>query len=137
MSQPLRILFLLTFGNLGLLAYFTIFGALFPNRIARTKALADTMPGRSFLIGLVNFGFFGGLALGFIALSEFVGSEFLALPAIILLGLIGAGASFGLAAVSQLLSERIWPEMPFELFTIIVLSALVVMSHNQVNRPTS
>lgn len=113
MQDALRILLLLAFLNLGLVAYFLTLTALFPRRIAKTRAAADLMPGRSFAVGLVNFLFFGALTLVIFALANNIGNEALrtliTLPALLFLTLLGLGLSFGLAGMVQLVGERLAP----------------------------
>ncbi|MBI3244649.1 MAG: hypothetical protein HYZ49_20415 [Chloroflexi bacterium] len=103
---------LLIFGfNLALVAFFVVLNALFPRRIARTKMVADAMPGRAFAVGLVNFLFFGAITFILFTLVGQVGNELLkvilALPALFFLSALSVGLSFGLAGMVQLVGERL------------------------------
>jgi len=113
MQEILRIATILTLLNLGLFAYFLTLTALFPKRIARTRAAADLMPGRSLAVGLVNFLFFGALTLVIFALANNIGNEairtLVTLPALLFLTVLGLGLSFGLAGMVQLVGERLAP----------------------------
>ena len=113
MQEILRLATILTLLNLGLLAYFLTLTALFPKRVAKTRAAADLMPGRSLAVGLVNFLFFGALTLIIFALANNIGNEairtLVTLPALLFLTVLGLGLSFGLAGMVQLVGERLAP----------------------------
>ncbi len=113
MQDALRIALLLGLLNIGLVAYFLAIRALFPRRVARARAVADQMPGRSFAIGLVNSLFFGAILLVLLGLGGNINNEFfrsiLTLPAILILTLLGIGLSFGLAGIVELIGERLAP----------------------------
>ena len=110
MNDALRLISALLFGNLFLVAYFAALGALFPRRLAHARAVADATPGRAFVVGLINAGFFGALILAFSALADWAGNELPRLPALFLLALVGVGVSLGLAAVAELVGERLRPQ---------------------------
>lgn len=110
MTDALSIVGLLLFGNLFLVAYVAVLGALFPRRLSQTRAVADTLPGRAFVVGLINVGFFGAVILAFSALADWAGNELPRLPALLLLALVCAGLSLGLAAVAELVGERLRPQ---------------------------
>jgi hypothetical protein len=97
----------LVIGYVCLAALFVTLRALFPHRLARTQSLAGRMPGRAFLVGLVNALFFAALALAFIALSQWVGAEVLGLPALLFVAVLAVGLTIGLAGVAQLVGQRI------------------------------
>lgn len=113
MQDALRIITLLILINIGLVAYFLTLGVLFPRRVAKTRTVADLMPGRSFAVGLVNFLFFGAITLVLFNIAERVGNQFvktiLTLPALFFLAVLGIGLSFGLAGMVQLVGERLAP----------------------------
>lgn len=109
MTEALRLIALLVFGNLCLVAFVLALEALFPRRLARTRALADEMPGRAFLAGAVNAVFFGAIILILFAIpSDWLG-ELPRLPAVGLLGLVSIGLSYGLAGVARLVGGRLRP----------------------------
>src|SRR5262245_54680356 len=113
MQDALRIAILILLLNTGLVAYFLALRALFPRRVARTRALAEQMPGRSFAVGLVNYLFFGAILLVLIGLSSNITNEvlrgLLSLPVIVLATVLGIGLSFGLAGMVELVGERLAP----------------------------
>jgi hypothetical protein len=81
--------------------------ALFGEWVARTQQVITTRPGRAFVVGLVNFLFFGLLVLVFLSLQEDTGSDLALLPGLLILAILVAGLSFGLAAFARLLGERL------------------------------
>lgn len=108
----------LAFGSLTLTSFFLVVGALFPNRVARTRTMADGSPGRAFGVGLINLIFFSALAALFFALAENTRLEFLALPGLMLLALLVVGLTFGLTAMAQLVGDRLAPTQPTTLRSI-------------------
>jgi hypothetical protein len=68
------------------------------------------MPGRSFVVGLVNLVFFGAVMLVLFSLADrFHGAGLRALGGIFL-ALLSIGVSFGLAGVAQVVGARIKDE---------------------------
>jgi hypothetical protein len=92
-----------------LTAFFTVTELLFPARIERIREVADEQPGRSLLLGSVNLLFFGAIALVFIGVAEDTGMDILALPGLLIAGVLALALAFGLTAVVQLLGERTTP----------------------------
>ncbi|MGQ0604794.1 MAG: hypothetical protein ACT4QE_24195, partial [Anaerolineales bacterium] len=113
-SEPLmddlfRAVVVLIVGNILVTPFILSVGALFPRRVARTRALAESMPGRSLVIGVINVLFLGGLAVALSALADSVGNELPRLPAVLIIALVIIGLTFGLTAVAQLIGERLRP----------------------------
>jgi hypothetical protein len=94
---------------ISLVAFFAVLYLFFPQRIDKTRLVLESAPGRSFLVGLVNFGFFAALALAFFALGNWAGVELLGLVGLLLLIVPGVGAIFGLAGVVEFVSDRLAP----------------------------
>jgi len=114
MTDILRIFFIIILLTIALAAYFLVIGALFANRTAKTQRVITAMPGRSFGVGLVNFAFFGTIALVLFSLAENAGSVvkvILTLPALLIAAVLAIMLSFGLAGMVNLLGERIIPEV--------------------------
>lgn len=109
MNDLLNLLLALGFCVLTLSAYALTLQALFPQRLARARAVAKAMPGRAFGLGLINLGFFLGIALAFSALADATGAAFIRLPAVVLVLVVSWALSFGLAAVLDLVGERLFP----------------------------
>lgn len=101
---------LVVLGALILAAFFVVLAALFPERLARTRAIAGRAPGRAFVIGLINAFFLTVLALAMLAVSSWTNIQLIALPALVLFGLLATGVTFGLGGVVLLLGERLLPE---------------------------
>jgi hypothetical protein len=95
-----------------LLPGFIVLGALFPTRLAQTQANAARWPGRSFLVGMVNFIFFLVTTLVLLALVERTAGllrTILTLPALVIATVLLVMISFGLAGVARLIGERLAP----------------------------
>ena len=97
-----------------LACYLLVFGALFPARVDKSAEHLRAALWRSFWIGLVNFLFFGAIVLLLFALSEGVRKSILGvillLPAATITIAIFAFLSLGLASLSAVLGERLFPE---------------------------
>ena len=76
MPDILRLFLVIILLTIGLVAYFLVAGALFPQRVAKTKAGVQSLPGRAFGIGLVNLVFFTVVALVLISVSEKISNGF-------------------------------------------------------------
>jgi hypothetical protein len=107
MPQAIGLAVAILFGEVCLVALFITLRALFPHRLARAQTVADRMPGRALLVGLVNFLFFSALTLAFVALSQLTKVALLGLPGVFFLALLAIGLSLGLASVAQLVGQRV------------------------------
>jgi len=110
MGEILALAVLIVLTGVGLVAFFAVLEVFFPRRIERTYLSLKGGLGRSFLIGVVNFVFFGAVALAFFALAK--GTRIEILGAIGLIALIppAVGVVFGLAGVTAFVSQRIAPQ---------------------------
>ena len=90
-----------------LVAFFAVLQVLFPLRIAKIQEAIEARPGRSFLLGLVNFAFFLAIGIGLFALSGRGSIRVLAVITIIYMAALAAGVCFGLASVVQLVGGRL------------------------------
>jgi len=114
MSDIVRLILIIILLTIGLVAYFLVANALFPQRIAKTKAMIQSMSARSFGVGLVNFVFFAVIAIVLLAVAENTGAfleRILNIPAIIILAFLAIVLSFGLTGMSNLIGERILPDV--------------------------
>jgi len=96
-----------------LAAYFLVIGTLFTNCASKTQRVITSMPGRSFGVGLVNFLFFGVIALVLFSIAENAANiiKFILItPAALIAAALAIMLSFGLAGIANLLGERIFPE---------------------------
>ena len=115
MSDIVRLFLIVILLIAGFAAYFLVVNALFAPRVARTRSIAQSMPGRSFGIGLVNFIFFAVIALVLFSVAENTGPfirGILTIPAMIILVFLAIALSLGLAGMSNLIGERIFPDLP-------------------------
>jgi hypothetical protein len=110
MNDALPLLAVFVFGNLFLVAFFMVLNALFPRRVSQTRTVADKMPGRAFLAGLINVAFFAAIILVFSALADWIGNGLPRVPAVVVLAILSMGLSFGLAGVVELIGERVRPQ---------------------------
>ena len=97
-----------------LACYFLVFAALFPPRVDKASEHLRGSLWRAFWIGLVNFLFFGAIVLLLFALTDGARRSalgvILLLPAATITIAIFAFLSLGLASMSALLGERLFPE---------------------------
>ena len=99
-----------------------LFRSLFANRAAKTQRVLTAMPGRSFGVGLVNFLFFGVIALVLFSVAGNAGSfvkVILTIPALLITAVLAIMLSFGLAGMANLLGELILPEITIWKRTLI------------------
>lgn len=108
--EYLGALILVILSALTLIAYFLSVALLFPRRVSLSQQAASEMPGRSFVLGLINTLFFTALIFGFIALADGTGAQFLYLPALLLIILYLVGLSYGLSGLILLTGERLLPD---------------------------
>lgn len=115
MSDIVRLLLILILLIVGFAAYFLVLNALFAPRLTRTTSIAQSMPARSLGIGFVNFAFFAVIAVALLSLAEnaepFI-KGILTIPAMIILAILSIALSLGLAGMSKLIGERIFPDIP-------------------------
>jgi hypothetical protein len=113
MSDILRLILALILLTIGLAAFFLVLNALFSERVTKAKLVVQSMPARSFGIGLVNFVFFFVIAAVLLSVAENAGPfirGILTIPALIILVFLVIVLSLGLAGMSNLLGERIFPD---------------------------
>ncbi len=105
MSEATALIILAPLVALSMVALFVAMGALFPRQIADVKSKSSDMPGRSFLLGLINVVFLSVIAA---ALSG--AGDFPQLLALLLFAILVIGLAFGLAGMAPLIGERLLPE---------------------------
>ena len=113
MTDIVRLFLIIILLTIGLAAYFLVIGTLFTNRAAKTQRVITTMPGRSFGVGLVNFAFFGVIALVLFSLADKAGDfvkVILITPALLITATLAIMLSFGLIGMINFLCESILPE---------------------------
>ena len=105
MPEALALLILAPLLTVTLVALFVVMGALFPRQIAAVKSTGSEMPGRSFLLGMINV-----LFLSVIAAALSGGGDLPQLLALLLFAVLVVGLAFGLAGLAPLIGERLLPE---------------------------
>ena len=113
MSDILRLFFIIVLLTIGLAAYFLVISALFANRVAKVQRVINQMPGRASGVGLVNFLFFGVIAIILFSVAENTSGAIqviLTIPALLIAALLIIILSFGLAGMVNVVGERILPE---------------------------
>lgn len=113
MKDFFNLLAILALASLSLSAFFSALNLLFPRRTAKTRTVAEAMPGRATLVGFINFLFFGAAGLALITLADRVGNGLLKaifiLPALVFLALLLISLCFGLAGMTLLIGARLAP----------------------------
>jgi hypothetical protein len=83
----------------------------FSRKISRVILVVERIPGRSFLLGLVNSLFIAAIILGIVALADRSGIEIIAVIAVVLLGFFICVLSLGLTSMSRIIGERMFPKL--------------------------
>ncbi len=104
MAEGLQLIIIVLFSGGTLAALLVLLPALLPRRVARAQQIAQNSPGRAFVIGLVNFLFFGVLIAIFAQGGDIGGL----IAGTILLALLAVTA-VGLAAINQIVQGRLYP----------------------------
>jgi len=113
MTDILRLFFIIILLTIGLAAYFLVLTALFANRVTKAQRIINQMPGRAIGVGLVNFLFFGVIAMVLFSVAENTSGAIkviLTMPALLISALLTILLSFGLAGMANVVGERILPE---------------------------
>ncbi len=108
--ETFSLLLIAIFGAGTLIAFFLLMDVFFSRKIQQIQHVAEQITGRSFLLGLVNFLFFGAICLALISLSDRTGLGFIAIPALLIAFVLVLGLLLGLSAITQLVGERVFPE---------------------------
>ena len=110
MAEGFSVIVVSLLGGATLVALFSVMAVLFPRQADAAQRAAEAMPGRSFLLGLVNVGFLTIAGLAFSALGDGLGAAIVKLLALPPLLAVLLGLAFGLAAMSLLIGERLAPD---------------------------
>jgi len=105
MAEGLQLTIIILFSWGTLAALLVLLPALLPGRVARAQQIAQNSPGRAFVIGLVNFLFFGVLIAIFAQGAQLGGL----IAATIFLALLAVTA-VGLSAINQIVQGRLYPK---------------------------
>lgn len=107
MSELLTAVGVIIGGVICLAAFFVVLTVLFGGVTERIHTVALAKPAWAFLIGLINLLFFAVVALLFFSLRDSTGIDLLALPALLIAGLLLLALCFGLAAVAQIIGQGV------------------------------
>jgi len=115
MSEILRIFIAVLILTISLATYFLAITAMFQQRVTKTKTVIETIPGRSFGVGLVNFLFFFVIAFVLLAFAERVQSGvvkwIVTIPALIVIAFLTIILSFGLTAMATFVGEKTFSDV--------------------------
>ena len=110
MNETLTGLIIVSLSLASLVAYLTVWRALFAERVTALQTVAAATPLRAFVVGLVNLVFFGVLVVALSAIAGRGGAAALLwLPALIAVVCLAVALGFGLSAFAQTLGERLLP----------------------------
>ena len=113
MTDILRLFFIIILLTIGLAAYFLVLDVLFANRVTKAQRVINQIPARAIGVGLVNFLFFGVMAIILLSVAENANGVIkvvLTLPALLITVLLAIALSFGLVGMANIVGERILPE---------------------------
>ena len=113
MTDILRLLFIVLLLTVSLAAYFLVVSAFFPHRVDKAQRALNQMAGRAFGVGLINFLFFGVLAIVLFSVAESTSGlirAILTFPALIITSFLTVLLTFGLAGIVRELGARLFPE---------------------------
>jgi hypothetical protein len=112
MKEILTISIAVVILTINLIPFFIAFGVLFPARTAKTVEAATRLPGRSFVVGMINFTFFLVFALALFSLSDRLDGllkTVLILPALVISIILSIMLGAGLGSMAVLVGERLVP----------------------------
>lgn len=122
MDDTIGLVLLLTISAAGVIALLALMPFLLPEKAARSRQVISATPGRAFIIGLVNFLFFGVIAA---ILGQ--GGDVGGLLALFVLLALAALAAVGLGGLVILLRERIYPEPSTGLRHTVLTAGLLTL----------
>ncbi len=122
MQEFMRLLWLIAF-EIGVVALLLLCDAMLPGLLARTRRTLAAMPGRSFLVGLVNSAFFGVLCAALLAPGGGIAPVGLTLTTLLL-----ALVAVGLAAAARIVGERLRPGASDSLRQFVIGASVLVVA---------
>jgi hypothetical protein len=123
MNNIFGLLFIIIFGGVGLISIFTVIGLLLPNLVDQTRTVLETSPGRSLLLGAINFLCVGILDALFIWLAQLVNNVKVIGGILVIIGgiitiTLALLVFLGLASLANLLGHHVGePNNDFNAFT--------------------
>ncbi|MCL4869438.1 MAG: hypothetical protein KJ063_10740 [Anaerolineae bacterium] len=129
MPELLRFLLIALFSGWTFMAFLVAIGLLLPRFTDVSAQVLRTMPGRSFLLGLVNGLFLGLIAVVLFQIGQriggFFGGMFGLTGLIILLGLLGLSA-LSLAGMAWLMHQRLYGDAAATLPTLLCTTLILI-----------
>ncbi|NOK61476.1 MAG: hypothetical protein GFH27_549311n117 [Chloroflexi bacterium AL-W] len=113
--ELIRLLIIIPVVGVGIAALSVLCQTVLPRYTARTRMSAEQMPLRSFIVGLINFTFFGLIAAALGSAGELAG-----LLALIILTIILSFMAIGGTAIAQIVGVRLRPDNPSELHRLLI-----------------
>ena len=113
MTDLVRLFMIILLLTISLSAYLLVFSAFFPHRVDKSQRLLSQMTGRAFMLGLVNFLFFGVIALSLSSVAENADGlikVILTIPALLIFAFLALLLSVGLTSVANVLGARLFSE---------------------------
>ena len=112
MNNIFGLLFIIVFGGAGLISIFVVTSVLLPALLERTRTALETSPGRSLLVGVINFLCVGVLDALLIWLAQLAGSIKIVSGILVIIGglmtsVLALLAFLGLASLADLLGHHI------------------------------
>jgi len=123
MAEIIALIFLIPAATITFIALLVAITYLWPQRTNQASRTLDQSPGRSFIIGFVNFLFFGILATFLSQQGDFAGL----LALLLLLALLGI-AVLGMGGFLLLLTNRIFPQAEDELKARLKTAVLLILA---------
>lgn len=114
MTDILRLLLIIILLTISLAAYFLVVGVLFASRVEKTQRVIHQMQGRAFGVGLVNFLFFGVIAILLFSIAENTSGlvkGILTLPALLITIFLAVLLSVGFAGLVNIMGEKLFSEL--------------------------
>ena len=108
--ETLYIVLIILLSLIALIAPFILIRGLFPGRVEKIREAIETQWKRAFWLGLVNTLFISIIAFGLGAMGE--NAPLLNIPAIAIYGTLLIGLLYGLTAFTQILGQRLFPDLP-------------------------
>lgn len=129
MPELIRFLLIALFSGWTLMAFLVAVGLLMPRFTDLTAQVLRTMPGRSFLLGLVNTLFLGIIAVVIFQIGQSIGGFFGGLFGLtgltILLGLLGLSA-LSMTGMTWLMHQRLYGDAAATLPTLLRTSLILI-----------
>jgi hypothetical protein len=116
-------------GGVTLAAFLAVMVILLPNMSGRVSRTMASMPGRSFVLGAINFIFFFGVAAVLSQIGQGIGGFFggiFSLSALFITFMLLLLLGIGLAGLVRIISERVYDSKPVSIGQLLRSAVLLV-----------